>query len=67
MYVCMLTMLMQDDLVVLPKDLARNLSNISPLVLVKAVAAEVHIVDPLTGEVSIRSDIVTDTHTRNIR
>jgi hypothetical protein len=36
---------------VLPKELARNLSDISALVLVKAVAKGVHVVDPLTGEV----------------
>ena len=35
----------------LPKELARNLSDISPLVLVKAVSAGVHVVDPFTGEV----------------
>jgi hypothetical protein len=44
--------LVQDDLVILPKELARNLSDISPLVLVKAVSAGVHVVDPFTGEVS---------------
>ncbi len=41
----------QDDLLVLPTELARNLSNISPLVLVKGVASGIHVVDPLTGEV----------------
>lgn len=44
----------QDDLVILPKELARNLSDISPLVLVKAVSAGIHVVDPFTGEVDIR-------------
>ena len=37
---------------ILPKELARNLSDISPLVLVKAVSAGVHVVDPFTGEVN---------------
>ena len=41
----------QDDLLVLPAPLAHNLSDINPLVLVKAVSAGVHVVDPLTGEV----------------
>ncbi len=38
---------------ILPKELAKNLSNMSPLVLVKSIGSEIHIVDPLTGEVSI--------------
>lgn len=32
------------------QDLARNISDMSTLVLVKAVAAGIHVVDPLTGE-----------------
>ena len=43
----------QDDLVVLPRKLAQNCSNISPLVLVKAITAEIHVLDPLTCEVQI--------------
>lgn len=35
----------------LPIELAHNLSDINPLVLVKAISAGVHVVDPLTGEV----------------
>jgi hypothetical protein len=35
----------------LPKELARNLSNISRLVLAKRIGSGIHIVDPLTGEV----------------
>lgn len=41
----------KDDLVILPADLARNLSNISRMVLVKRVGAGIHVLDPLTGEV----------------
>ena len=50
-YMVEIAPLCKDDLVVLPRDLAHNLSDISPLVLVKAVGAGVHIIDPLTGEV----------------
>lgn len=41
----------KDDLVILPKELAKNISDFSPLALVKAVNAEIHVTDPLTGEV----------------
>lgn len=44
-------MIQKDDLLILPKELARNLSNISRLVLTKRVGAGIHIIDPLTGEV----------------
>ena len=44
---------LQDDLVFLPKDLAHNLSNISRFVLVKSVAAGIHVIDPFTCEVCI--------------
>lgn len=40
----------KDDLVVLPRKLAQNCSNISPLVLVKAITAEIQVLDPLTCE-----------------
>ncbi len=40
----------KDDLVSLPKELARNCSDINPLVLVKTVSAGIHIIDPQTGE-----------------
>lgn len=42
----------QDDLVMLPKNLAQNLSNISRLVLIKRIGAGLHVVDPYTAEVS---------------
>jgi hypothetical protein len=48
----------QDDLVLLPKSLARNLSDISPLVLIKGVAAGIQVVDPFTGEVRLVTLIV---------
>lgn len=41
----------QDDLVVLPRPLASNLSDINPLVLVKTVGSGIHIIDPSTAEV----------------
>lgn len=41
----------QDDLLILPKELARNLSNISRLVLAKRIGSGIHVIDPLTGEV----------------
>lgn len=40
----------KNDLVVLPIPLARSLSDVNPLCIVKAVGAEVHVQDPLTGE-----------------
>lgn len=40
----------KDDLVVLPRPLAANLSDVNPLCLVKAVGADIHVVDPATGE-----------------
>jgi nonsense-mediated mRNA decay protein 3 len=42
--------LCKDDLVLMPTKLAANLSNISPLALVKAISAGIHVVDPLTGD-----------------
>ena len=38
----------KDDVVVLPRQLARQLGDISPLVLVERVTSLVHLVDPLT-------------------
>jgi hypothetical protein len=52
----------KDDLVVLPKELARNLADISPMVLVKGISAALCVVDPLTGE---RRDISTDKYWRH--
>lgn len=46
--------LCKDDLIFLPKDLANNLSNISRFVLVKNVAAGIHILDPFTCEVFVQ-------------
>jgi nonsense-mediated mRNA decay protein 3 len=40
----------KDDLVILPRKLAMNLSNISSVVLVKGVAAGIHVLDPFTCE-----------------
>ncbi|CAE7566185.1 nmd3, partial [Symbiodinium microadriaticum] len=42
--------LCKDDLVLLPVNLARNLSDISPLTLVKTISAGIQVVDPFTGE-----------------
>ena len=42
--------LCKDDLVILPKLLAKTLSNINPMVLIKGVGSGIHIIDPLTNE-----------------
>jgi len=42
--------LCKDDLLFLPKKLARNLGNISRCVLVKNISNVIHLVDPLTGQ-----------------
>lgn len=54
--------LCKDDLVILPKELARNLSNFSPLVLIKSISAGIHIVDPISGE---RQEINTEKYWRD--
>lgn len=51
----------KDDLVLLPRELASKQSNISPLVVVKRVAAGLHVIDPLTGE---RSEISAEKYWR---
>lgn len=49
--------LCKDDLLFLPAKMARNLGNISRLVLIKNVSNLIHIIDPLTGQTaSITSD-----------
>ena len=45
--------LCRDDLLVMTKDFAKSLSNVSRLVLVKSVAADIHIFDPFTCEVCL--------------
>lgn len=40
----------KDDLLILPKTLANNLSDISPLCMVKSVNAGIHLIDPCTAE-----------------
>ena len=40
----------KDDLVLLPKRVAKACSGISPLCLIKAIQASIHVIDPLTGE-----------------
>eukprot|EP01038_Epipyxis_sp_PR26KG_P009414 gene9414-12680_t len=52
----------KDDLVVLPADLAKNLSNMTRLVIVKRVAAGIHVIDPLSGE---RNEVNTEKYFRN--
>lgn len=51
----------KDDLLVLPRALASNLSDINPVVLVKAIGAGIHVVDPLSGE---RNEINTEKYWR---
>mmetsp|Transcript_64069 Transcript_64069/g.126103 ORF Transcript_64069/g.126103 Transcript_64069/m.126103 type:complete len:591 (-) Transcript_64069:36-1808(-) len=52
----------KDDLLILPKELARNLSNISRLVLAKRIGSGIHVIDPLTGE---HSEVSTDKYWRH--
>ena len=40
----------KDDLISMPKSLAKNLSDMNPMCLVKNVGAGIHITDPRTGE-----------------
>ena len=49
--------LCKDDLLFLPKKLARSIGNISRLVLVKNISNVIHVIDPLTGQTgNIESD-----------
>ena len=52
----------KDDLAVLPLLLARSLSDVNPLCLIKAVGAEVHVQDPRTGE---RHEVSVDKYWRH--
>lgn len=40
----------KDDIMILPKDLSKNLGNISQLVLVKQIGGAIQVVDPVTCE-----------------
>lgn len=42
--------LCKDDLLYLPSRMARNLGNISRLVLIKNITSMIHIIDPLSGQ-----------------
>jgi nonsense-mediated mRNA decay protein 3 len=42
--------LCKDDLLFLPKKVARHIGNISRLVLVKNISNVIHVIDPLTGQ-----------------
>ncbi len=44
--------LCKDDLVYLPRKTARNLGNISRLVLVKNISNQIHFIDPRTGQIA---------------
>jgi len=49
--------LCKDDLLFLPKKLARHIGNISRLVLVRNISNVIHVIDPLTGQTgNIESD-----------
>ena len=49
--------LCKDDILYLPKILARHIGNISRLVLVKNITNVIHVIDPLTGQTgTIESD-----------
>lgn len=45
--------LCKDDLLYLPKVVARHIGNISRLVLVKNITNVIHVIDPLTGQTGI--------------
>eukprot|EP00527_Entomoneis_sp_CCMP2396_P002248 CAMPEP_0198146086 /NCGR_PEP_ID=MMETSP1443-20131203/27294_1 /TAXON_ID=186043 /ORGANISM="Entomoneis sp., Strain CCMP2396" /LENGTH=599 /DNA_ID=CAMNT_0043809921 /DNA_START=47 /DNA_END=1846 /DNA_ORIENTATION=- len=47
--------LCKDDLLHLPVKVARNLGNISRLVLVKNISSLIHLIDPLTGQTASMS------------
>ncbi len=49
-YLIELVPVCKDDLVSLPKDLAKNCADLNPLCLIKQVAAGIHVIDPQTGE-----------------
>jgi len=50
--------LCKDDLLYLPKRTARNLGNISRLVLVKNISNVIQLIDPLTGQTAAMSEEV---------
>jgi nonsense-mediated mRNA decay protein 3 len=50
-YIVLIPPICKDDLVILPKALAKSLSDISPLVLIKTIGASIHVLDPFTCEV----------------
>lgn len=50
--------LCKDDLLYLPKRTARNLGNISRLVLVKNISNVIQLIDPLTGQTAAMSEVV---------
>jgi len=47
--------LCKDDLLYLPAKMARNMGNISRLVLVKNVSNVIHLIDPLSGQIASMS------------
>lgn len=61
-YLVVIAPICKDDLVILPKKLAATLSGISPIVLVKNVTAEIHVIDPFSCE---RAEISTEKYDRN--
>jgi len=49
-YLIELVPVCKDDLVSLPKELAKNCADLNPLCLIKQVSAGIHVIDPQTGE-----------------
>lgn len=50
--------LCKDDMLYLPKNVAKTIGNISRLVLVKNISSWIHVIDPLTGQTaSISSEL----------
>lgn len=52
-YIAVIPPICKDDLVMLDTKLARNLSDISPLCIIKTVGASIHVLDPFTCEVDM--------------
>lgn len=60
-FICDVAPICRDDLVIIPKLLAKNLSDISQLLLVRHVAAGIHVIDPFTCE---RQEVNTEKYWR---
>ena len=60
-YLCDIAPICKDDLIIIPKALAKNISDMNTLLIVKHIAAGIHVVDPFTCE---RHEISCDKYWR---